>query len=63
MRLIGLILSLGLVTWVPTATGSFAGNMPHLAVQMQAAADKALISAQTHGGNRTAVVRLNPRTD
>jgi diguanylate cyclase (GGDEF)-like protein len=52
-------LSLGLVTWEPPV--NLSGEMPHLAVQMQAAADKSLQRAQADGGNRISVARLNPR--
>ena len=50
-------LALGLVTWEPSQYPAV--DMPHLAVQMQAAADKALKRAQVDGGNRTELARLS----
>ena len=52
-------LALGQVTWEPPAQAG--GDMPHLAVQIQAAAEKSLQRAQVDGGNRINVARLNPR--
>jgi diguanylate cyclase (GGDEF)-like protein len=51
--------ALGLVTWEPQTQAK--GELPHLAVQMQAAAGKSLQRAQADGGNRINVGRLNPR--
>ena len=49
-------LSVGMVTWEPSQYAAV--DMPHLAVQMQAAADKGLVRAEADGGNRTSMSRL-----
>ena len=50
-------LSVGLVTWDPQQYPAV--DMPHLAKQMQAEAQKSLDSAKTGGGNRVARGRLS----
>jgi diguanylate cyclase (GGDEF)-like protein len=50
-------ISLGLVTWEPSQYPAV--DMPHLAVQMQAAAEKSLRRGRGEGGNRTSMARLS----
>lgn len=49
-------ISIGLVTWEPSHYPAV--DMPHLAVQMQAASEKGLKRAYSEGGNRTSMARL-----
>ena len=50
-------ISLGLVTWEPSQYPAV--DMPHLAVQMQAAAEKSLQRGRGEGGNCTNMARLS----
>jgi diguanylate cyclase (GGDEF)-like protein len=50
-------ISLGLITWEPSQYPAV--DMPHLAVQMQAAAEKSLQRGRGEGGNRTSMARLS----